>query len=76
MATIHPLFRDTAFEPGVVQTMAEAFDKACSWLHDLGQPPLIKEIIARRIIEVAQTGERDPDELCRRALKAIGIPDR
>ena len=52
--------------------MGEAFDRAC-YLHDLGQPDLIREIIARRIIEVACDGERDPNELCAQALKALGL---
>jgi hypothetical protein len=34
---------------------------------------LVREIIAKRIIEVARDGERDPDELCVRALKALGF---
>ncbi len=38
-----------------------------------GQPDLIKQIIAKRIIEVARKGERNPDELCARALQALGF---
>lgn len=53
--------------------MGAAFDKACETLHDVGQPDIVKEIITRRIVEVAQTGERDPDRLCARALLALGI---
>jgi hypothetical protein len=40
--------------------MGEAFDAACADLHDDGQPALVREIIAKRIIEAAKTGERDP----------------
>jgi hypothetical protein len=43
---------------------------------DLGQPDLVREILARRIIEVARTGECDPDELCARALQALGFGKR
>jgi hypothetical protein len=32
-----------------------------------------RQIIANRIIEVARKGERDPDELCARALQALGF---
>jgi hypothetical protein len=31
------------------------------------------EIIAKRIIEVACDGERDPNEVCARALRAFGF---
>jgi hypothetical protein len=33
-------------------------------------------ILARRIIEVARRGECDPDELCARALQALGFGKR
>jgi hypothetical protein len=55
------------------QAMGEAFDRACHSLHDNGQPDLIKQMIAKRIIEVARKGERNPDELCARALQALGF---
>jgi hypothetical protein len=42
-------------------------------LHDRGQPQVVQEIIAKRIIDIAMTGERDPDELARRALQALGL---
>jgi hypothetical protein len=48
-------------------------ERACQSLHDNGQPDLVRQIIAKRIIEVARKGERDPDELCARALRALGF---
>jgi hypothetical protein len=32
----------------------------------------LTELVARKIIEIAQTGVRDPNQLCDRALSAIG----
>jgi hypothetical protein len=55
--------------------MAEAYDKACRSMHDWGQPVIIGEIIAKRIIQFAAAGERDPDELCERALKSLGFSE-
>jgi hypothetical protein len=68
-----PFFQDAAFDSEMTKIMGEAFDHACASLHDIGQPDLVKEVIARRIIEVAQTGERDPIRLSERALVALGI---
>jgi hypothetical protein len=34
----------------------------------------ITEIIARRIIEAAQTDLRDPDSLCATAIKDLRVP--
>jgi hypothetical protein len=53
--------------------MDAAFDKTCQSLHDAGQPDIIKEIIAKRIISLARDGERDPDRLCEETLKALGF---
>ena len=74
--TILPFFKDCAFDPQATQLMGSAYERACQALHDIGQPDTVKEIIARRIIEVAQTGERDVDRLCERALRALGFPER
>ena len=76
MASSLPFFQDTAFDSDMTRIMGEAFDHACASLHDIGQPDLVREVIARRIIEVAQTGERDPIRLSARALVAMGINDR
>jgi hypothetical protein len=66
-------FQDGAFDPDITSAMGEAFDRPCKSLHDMGQPDIVKEIIAKRIVEVARTGERDPVQLCERALAALGF---
>jgi len=66
-------FQDGAFDPDITSAMGEAFERACKSLHDMGQPDIVKEIIAKRIVEVARTGERDPVQLCERALAALGF---
>lgn len=78
MADVLPFYRAATFDYDATHAMGEAFDRACHALHDIGQTELIREIIARRIVEVARNGERDPDKLCVRALKALGfrLPDR
>jgi len=68
-----PFFKDAAFDPETTHVMGEAFERACLALQDLGQPDIVKEVIARRIVEVALPGERDAEKLCVRALKALGF---
>jgi hypothetical protein len=41
-------------------------------LKDRGDP--ITEMIAKKIIEIAQTGVRDPAQIAMRAIKEIGLP--
>jgi hypothetical protein len=60
MSEVVDLFQEAAFEPETVAVLAEAFEKARKSLHDKGQPDIVQEIIARRIIAEAEAGERDP----------------
>jgi hypothetical protein len=62
------LLSEAAFDPEVIDIMASARAKTCKMLHDKGQPAVVQEVIARKIIAIARTGERNPDQLCERAL--------
>ena len=68
------LFQDVSFDPEITSIMGQAYECACKALRDIGQPELVKTVIAKRIIAIAKTGERNPDRLCERALKALGVP--
>lgn len=69
--SVTALFHEAAFAPDVTHLMSVAFDCACTSLHDRGQPDLVKEIIAKRIIDAARRGVRGPDQLCDEALAAL-----
>jgi len=60
------------FDDRTTKVMGEAFDAACKDLHDTGQPRIVYEVVATRIIEAAKSGERDPEKLRDRALTAFG----
>jgi hypothetical protein len=53
--------------------MGEAFDAACKALHDSGQPQIVYEVIAKRIIDAAKRGERDIARLRDAGLAALGL---
>ena len=72
MGTIVDLFRAAAFDADTVQILCDAYEKARKSLHDTGQPQIVNEIIAQRIIALAKQGERDPNRLCAGALSALG----
>jgi hypothetical protein len=40
-----------------------------------GQPNIARQVMAKRIIELAREGERNPDRLCERVLAAMDICD-
>jgi hypothetical protein len=52
--------------------MDSAFERATHVLRvKPGAPPIVHKVIAARIIEAAKGGQRDPYELCKRALGAL-----
>ena len=77
MASILPFIRKAGavFDDRATQIMGEAFDTACKDLHDTGQPPIVYEVIAVRIINAAKNGERDPVRLRNAGLSALGFND-
>ena len=73
MASILPFIHaETAFDDQTTRILGEAYDAACVSLPDTGQPDAVREIIARRIIEAAKKGERDPIRLRDVGLAALG----
>jgi hypothetical protein len=67
---IVPLLAQSAFEPEVIETLVGVFETAWRKVEQSGSKlasPAYKrgaqEIIAKRIIEMAQRGGRDPAEL-------------
>jgi hypothetical protein len=75
MASILPFIRKagSVFDDRMTAIMGEAFDAACKELHDTGQPPIVYEVIARRIIDGVKAGERDPMRLRNLGLAALGL---
>ena len=65
----------TVFDDQATQIIGEAFDSACKELHDTGQLSIVYEIIAKRIIDAAKTGERDLVRLRNAGLTALGFDD-
>jgi len=53
-----PIFAETSFDPGTIDIMTKAYGHAYRTLHDKGQPAVVQEVIARRIVAIVRTGER------------------
>jgi len=62
----------TVFDDQATKAMGEAFDAACKDLDETGQPSIVYQAVAKCIIEMAKSGERDPETLRDRALTALG----
>ncbi len=72
MSSVVPLFRDSGFDAEATQNLGNAYDIACRSLHQKGRPPVVQELLAKKIVEVAQRGELDPDKLAAIALGIMG----
>jgi hypothetical protein len=68
---IHRLLKSHAFGPDEITVLACAFDDALRKLRLAGRADPAPEVVARKIIELAQHGERDPIRLSERAIQAL-----
>ena len=60
------------FDDQQIKAMDRAFEEATSVLQVRpGAPSIVHKVIAARLIEAAKDGQRDPHELCIRALGAL-----
>jgi hypothetical protein len=68
---VYRLFRNQAFEPETIATMTSAYADVCRalGLDDGDQPEA--DAVAKKVIEFAQRGERDPVRLRDRVLQAF-----
>jgi hypothetical protein len=72
MADLGP-FKHEAFEPEITAAMSAAYERACASIETGPYSELAKEILARRIIELARQGHADADALYAEALETFGF---
>jgi hypothetical protein len=63
---------DSNLDLATAAILEAAYDRALSELHDRG-PDSVRHAIARRMVTLAEAGERDPYRLCDKALVAVGF---
>jgi hypothetical protein len=69
-----PSSHNFAFEPEHVQAMHVAFEAVCDTLQlSVGSEDEVTALVGEKIIELAVTGERDPDRLTARVLAEFDI---
>jgi hypothetical protein len=72
--TISRLLQQSAFGPEAIALMVAAYEDCLRVLNLADRSDPLTEMVAKKIIEVAQTGERDPERIRRRALADMEIP--
>jgi len=68
---VYRLFKDRAFEPEVIATMTRAYDDVCRTLGVQPRDHADANVVAKKIIEFTQCGERDPVRLRQSVLQAL-----
>ena len=68
---IHRMLENHAFGPDKITILTSAFDDALRRLRLADRADPATEVVARKIIELAQQGERDPIQLSERAIQAL-----
>ena len=71
---ISKMLEEAVFPPEDIAGMTTAYDAALQLLRLTDRADPATEIIAKKIIEIARSGERDPAKICARAIKELGIP--
>jgi hypothetical protein len=59
------------FDDATTRIVSAAFEAACRELRDTGQPLVVQEVMAERIVDAARSGERDLIRLRDAALTAL-----
>ena len=77
MAAVLPYLKNPlVFGPEVTRAMSVAFDEVCRDLNLSHTANGVREGVAKRIIELARHGERDPDRLRDRVIAEAGRGQR
>jgi hypothetical protein len=59
------------FEPADIEAMNRALETACVMLRLSKREESLRQIVARKIIECAGAGERDPEVLCHMVVSEL-----
>jgi hypothetical protein len=68
------LLQDTAFGPDEIAVLVAAYEDALRALSLVNRTDLATEMVAKKIIDLAKQGERDPVRLRERVIEAVSRP--
>jgi hypothetical protein len=70
---IYRLITNRSFGPDEIEVMTSAYEAALIDVGITDRNDPITELIAKSIVNVTATGERDPKQVMERALHALGV---
>jgi pyrimidine operon attenuation protein/uracil phosphoribosyltransferase len=71
---IYRLLRNMPMGPEEISRLTTAYEQALRTIGIVDRGDLLAELLAKKIIEIAQTGVREPSDISTLAIKEIGIP--
>jgi hypothetical protein len=71
---IYRLAQSVAFGPDEIRSIGQAYEHVLRVLGLIDRNDPATELVAKKIIEIAQTGERDPQRLSALAIEQLDIP--
>jgi hypothetical protein len=70
---IYKLIANGSFGPQEIEVMSAAYESALIDLGITNRDDLVTELIAKSIVNVISTGERNPELVKERAINALGL---
>jgi hypothetical protein len=71
---IYRLLQNMPMGPEDIRRLTIAYERALRALGIVDRDDPLAELVARKIIEIAQTGVREPSDISALAIKEIDIP--
>ncbi|SRR5579871_6207464 len=72
--TIHNLFKSTPFGPEEIEILVAAYEETLRALGLVQRGDALTEMVAQKIIAIAQTGVRDASLIAKCAIRDFGLP--
>jgi hypothetical protein len=69
------LLGNTSLEPEDIEVLADAFERTLRTLHLVDRADPLTELIAEKIIDVGRGDMRDPAQISKLVIKALGLPE-
>ena len=66
---IYQFLKDSDFGPEEIRIIVEAYQRACEELNLTDKPEQMKQLVAKRVFAIAQTGERNAQWIIDRVVR-------
>lgn len=72
---IYRILQNLPLGPEEIARLSAAYEQALRTVGIKDRNDPLTELIAKKIIEIGQTGVKDPDQICSRAVEALDLPE-